>query len=110
MDAIAESLAALQTRTLRDFKRAHVLELADGTRFNLDLNLSAGTDRELVESMKKVCGSLAPSQPLPAAPVGLWMRFAGIGDAPERRRTFLVPGFPGIMQRKLMVVVRMERA
>lgn len=98
---------SLSDRTLRRFKRAHVLQTADGTRINLDLNVSAATDEELIAAMRAKAESLSPMEPLPAAPEELWNRFLALPT--EQRRRLWCEALPGMMRGRLSFVVLVEQ-
>jgi hypothetical protein len=110
LDPIDESLSFLETRTLARFKRAHVLQTLDGTRLDLDFNVSAATDADLIAAMRDAAEKLSPLDTLPATNRVFWLRFVNVGADSRYRRVFHSPGLPGMRRPVLSFVVRIEHA
>lgn len=98
---------ALADRTLRKFKAAHVLQTPDGMLVNLDFNVSARNEEELLSLMADVTRGLSPSQMFPSAPEDLWTRYVATHSTIRR---LLVPALPGMYKPLLLVLIGTETA
>lgn len=105
MNALDQSTEMLKTRTMREFKRAHVLQFATGELLDLDMNISAASDQELQTLMSAKCLEIGAGV-LPSAPAEMWLRFAAIPA--ESKRHFAIGSLPGSKYRKIPAVVRIE--